>query len=58
MDEIGSRVRLNNSVVPEKIKKLEEELRTVVEEKVSAANGQRYEDAANFRDKEKKYWLI
>lgn len=54
MDEIGSRVRLNNSVVPEKIKKLEKELSAVVEEKVSAANGQRYEDAANFRDKEKK----
>lgn len=54
MDEVGSRVRLNNSVVPEKIKKLEKELSAVVEKKVSAANGQRYEDAANFRDKEKK----
>lgn len=54
LDEVGSRVKLNNTEVPNSIKKLEKELDAIVVSKKDAANNQRYEDAAKFRDKERE----
>ncbi|MEK6829565.1 MAG: ATP-dependent Clp protease ATP-binding subunit [Nanoarchaeota archaeon] len=54
LDEVGSRVKLNNTSVPESIKKLEKELDAIVVDKKDAAKNQRYEDAAKFRDKERE----
>ena len=54
MDEVGSRVKLNNTTVPDSIKKLEKELDAIVVSKKAAANNQKYEDAAKFRDKERE----
>ena len=54
MDEVGSRVKLNNTSVPESIKKLEKELDKIVIEKKESAKAQKYEDAAKYRDKEKE----
>jgi len=53
LDEVGSRVKLNNTPIPESIKKLEKELVDIQDSKNDAAKGQRYEDAAKFRDREK-----
>lgn len=53
LDEVGSRVKLNNTSVPEKIKKLEKELDKITADKKNAATNQLYEDAAKFRDKER-----
>lgn len=54
LDEVGSRVKLNNTSVPTSIKKLEKELEIIIEDKKDAAKNQRYEDAAKFRDKERE----
>jgi len=54
LDEIGSRVKLNNSSVPEGIKKLEKELEKIIFNKKDAAKSQKYEDAAKYRDKERE----
>lgn len=54
LDEVGSRVKLNNSVVPDSIKKIEKELNDISEKKKDAAKGQKYEEAARFRDKERE----
>jgi ATP-dependent Clp protease ATP-binding subunit ClpC len=54
LDEVGSRVKLNNTPVPEGIKKLEKELEGIQGKKGEAAKNQRYEDAAKFRDKERE----
>jgi len=54
LDEVGSRVKLNNTSVPDSIKKIEKELDGVIEKKKIAAKSQKYEDAANFRDKERE----
>jgi ATP-dependent Clp protease ATP-binding subunit ClpC len=54
LDEVGSRVKLNNTPVPEGIKKLEKELEGIQGKKSDAAKNQRYEDAAKFRDKERE----
>ncbi len=53
MDEVGSRVKLNNTPIPESIKKLEKELEKIQSSKSDSAKNQRYEDAAIFRDKER-----
>lgn len=53
MDEVGSRVKLNNTSVPDSIKKLEKELEIIVVNKQKSAKGQKYEDAAKFRDQER-----
>jgi ATP-dependent Clp protease ATP-binding subunit ClpC len=53
LDEVGSRVKLNNTSVPEEIKKLERELDGIIFSKKEAAKNQKYEDAAKFRDKER-----
>lgn len=54
LDEVGSRVKLNNSTIPDSIKKLEKELEEIVYKKKNAALNQKYEDAAKFRDKERE----
>jgi len=54
MDEVGSIVKLKNTVVPDSIKKLEKELGSIISSKKDAAKSQKYEDAAKFRDKERE----
>ena len=53
MDEVGSKVHLNNIHVPEKILKIEAEIEAIKEEKVRVVRSQRYEEAARLRDTER-----
>ncbi|MCB9034972.1 MAG: ATP-dependent Clp protease ATP-binding subunit [Chitinophagales bacterium] len=53
MDEVGARVHLKNIFVPENITKLEEEIEVVKEQKNQVVKTQKYEEAAELRDKEK-----
>lgn len=53
MDEVGSRVHLNNINVPEEIVQVEEEIEKIKEEKVRVVRSQRYEEAARLRDTER-----
>ena len=53
LDEVGSRVKLNNTSVPDSIKKLEKELDEITPLKKEAAKNQKFEDAAKYRDKER-----
>lgn len=52
LDEAGSRVHISNIAVPEEIEKLEKEVESVTEEKLSAAKSQNFELAAKLRDTE------
>lgn len=54
IDEIGSRVKLNNTSVPENIKKIETQLIGITLSKKESAKLQQYEEAAKFRDKERE----
>ena len=54
MDEAGARVHLANIRVPEDIVRLEEEIEAVRKKKNSVVKSQRFEEAAQLRDKEKK----
>jgi ATP-dependent Clp protease ATP-binding subunit ClpC len=54
MDEAGARVHINNIHVPEEIVKLEEAIEEVKKEKNRVVKSQKYEEAAQLRDKEKK----
>ncbi len=54
LDESGSRVHISNIHVPKKILELEKEIETAKTEKVKAVKSQSFEQAANFRDKEKE----
>jgi ATP-dependent Clp protease ATP-binding subunit ClpC len=54
MDEAGARVHMNNIHVPEDIVKLEEAIEDVKKEKNMVVKSQKYEEAAQLRDKEKK----
>ncbi len=54
MDEAGARVHINNIHVPEDIVKLEEGIEEVKKEKNRVVKSQKYEEAAQLRDKEKK----
>lgn len=54
LDEVGSRVKLNNTSIPNSIKNIEKELEEFTEKKKEAAKNQKYEDAAHFRDKERE----
>jgi ATP-dependent Clp protease ATP-binding subunit ClpC len=54
LDEVGARVHITNIHVPEHILKLEEEIEKVKEEKNRVVKSQKYEEAAQLRDKEKK----
>ena len=54
MDEAGARVHINNIHVPEDIVKLEEAVEDVKKEKNRVVKSQKYEEAAQLRDREKK----
>ncbi len=55
MDEAGARVHINNIHVPEDIIKLEEAIENIKKEKNKVVKSQKYEEAAQLRDKEKKF---
>ncbi|SIO16512.1 ATP-dependent Clp protease ATP-binding subunit [Algoriphagus halophilus] len=54
LDEAGARVHINNIHVPEEILKLEAEVEDIKTEKNRVVKSQKYEEAAQLRDKEKK----
>ncbi len=54
MDEAGSRVHLANIVVPKEILQLEEEIEKIKQAKNQVVKNQNFEEAARFRDLEKK----
>lgn len=53
LDEAGSRVHITNIQVPKEILDLENEIEQTREQKNDAVARQKYEEAANYRDKEK-----
>jgi ATP-dependent Clp protease ATP-binding subunit ClpC len=54
LDEAGARVHINNIHVPQDIVVLEEAIEDVKKEKNRVVKSQKYEEAAQLRDKEKK----
>ena len=54
LDEAGARVHINNIHVPEEIVKLEEAIENIKLEKNRVVKSQKYEEAAQLRDREKK----
>jgi ATP-dependent Clp protease ATP-binding subunit ClpC len=54
LDEAGARVHINNIHVPQDIVDLEEAIEDVKKEKNRVVKSQKYEEAAQLRDKEKK----
>lgn len=54
LDEAGARVHINNIHVPDDILKLEEQIANIKEEKNRVVRSQKYEEAAQLRDREKK----
>lgn len=54
MDEAGARVHISNINVPAEIVKLEEQIEEIKKEKNRVVKSQKYEEAAQLRDKEKK----
>lgn len=54
LDEAGARVHINNIHVPEEILRLEEDVEKIKIEKNRVVKSQKYEEAAQLRDKEKK----
>jgi len=54
LDEAGARVHMNNIHVPKEILTLEESIEDVKKEKNRVVKSQKYEEAAQLRDKEKK----
>ena len=54
LDEAGSRVHINNIFVPDEVVKLEESIENIKVEKNRVVKSQKYEEAAQLRDKEKK----
>lgn len=54
LDEAGARVHLSNISIPKTILDLEKEIEQVGHEKNEMVKNQRFEEAARFRDKEKK----
>ena len=54
LDEAGSRVHLQNLVVPDYIKKLEEKLEEIRKQKLEVVAQQKYEVAAYYRDQANK----
>jgi ATP-dependent Clp protease ATP-binding subunit ClpC len=53
LDEVGSRVHLNNINVPQEILDIEQKIEDIKEEKVRVVRSQRYEEAARLRDQER-----
>ncbi len=54
LDESGARVHITNIHVPENIVKIEAEIEEIKGAKRKAIDSQKYEEAAEFRDKERK----
>jgi ATP-dependent Clp protease ATP-binding subunit ClpC len=54
LDEAGARVHINNIHVPKEIVRLEEAIEDIKKEKNRVVRSQKYEEAAQLRDKEKK----
>ncbi|MEM1043706.1 MAG: ATP-dependent Clp protease ATP-binding subunit [Bacteroidota bacterium] len=54
MDEAGARVHLSNIKVPPEIVDLEEQIEAIKEEKNQVVKSQKFEEAAQLRDKEKR----
>jgi ATP-dependent Clp protease ATP-binding subunit ClpC len=54
MDEVGSRVQIKSIKPSEEILSLEEKLEDIRKQKIAVVNRQNYEEAARFRDLEKK----
>ena len=54
IDEASSKARIKTYVMPDEIKKIEEEIENVTKEKEEAIKVQEFEKAASFRDKEHK----
>jgi len=54
LDEAGARVHINNIHVPDHIVKLEDSIENIKKEKNRVVKSQKYEEAAQLRDKEKK----
>ena len=54
MDEVGSHVHIHNIHVPDEIVKLEKNISTLRKKKESVIAQQRFEQAAEMRDKERK----
>lgn len=54
IDEVGSRVHINNINVPKEVLDLEEAVEEIKQEKNRVVKSQRYEEAAQLRDHEKK----
>ena len=54
LDEAGARMHIRNMTLPPELAELEVELRKVKTEKESAILGQKFEEAANLRDKEEE----
>ena len=54
LDEAGARVHINNITVPEDILNLEEQIENIKKEKNQVVKSQRYEEAAQLRDREKR----
>ncbi len=54
MDEAGARVHLANIKVPKEVVELEEQIEAVREEKNDVVKRQKFEEAAQLRDREKK----
>jgi ATP-dependent Clp protease ATP-binding subunit ClpC len=54
LDEAGARVHINNIHVPEEIIDLEAQIEEVKKEKNQVVKSQKYEEAAQLRDKEKR----
>lgn len=54
LDEAGSRVHINNIYVPDEIVNLEESIEEIKKLKNQVVKSQKYEEAAQLRDKEKK----
>ncbi len=54
LDEAGARVHINNIHVPQDILVLEEQIENIKKEKNRVVKSQKYEEAAQLRDKEKR----
>lgn len=54
MDEAGARVHINNINIPPEILKIEKDIEEVKVIKKTAIDSQKYEEAANLRDKERQ----
>ena len=54
MDESGSRARIKSMIRPPDLKELEQEIAAINGQKKLAVGPQKYEEAANLRDREKR----